>query len=134
MPVWVRGEERAEVVSPFPQPLRLTALGNSGATPAAGLTAPIAYFPTFGDLARAADGSLKGKIAFVSHAMEPTQDGSSYGAYGVARFVGPAVAAKKIGRGSCRERVCQVVEISGVAGSLKKKKINSRPRRVKLEI
>src|SRR3546814_16238105 len=27
--------------------------------------------------------------------MEPTQDGSSYGAYGVARFVGPAVAAKK---------------------------------------
>ncbi|RIA46075.1 Zn-dependent M28 family amino/carboxypeptidase [Hephaestia caeni] len=95
MPVWVRGEERAEVISPFPQPLRLTALGNSGATPAAGLTAPIAYFPTFGDLARAPDGSLKGKIAFVSHAMEPTQDGSSYGAYGVARFVGPAVAAKK---------------------------------------
>src|SRR3546814_6154913 len=55
LPIWVRGEERAEVVSPFPQPLRLTALGNSGATPAAGLTAPIAYFPTFGDLARAAE-------------------------------------------------------------------------------
>src|SRR3546814_14316360 len=116
MPVWVRGEERAEVVSPFPQPLRLTALGNSGATPAAGLTAPIAYFPTFGDLARAADGSLKGKIAFVSPAMEPTQDGSSYGAYGVARFVGPAVAAKKgaaeIGRASSRGGVCQYVWIS----------------------
>src|SRR3546814_16937674 len=86
MPVWVRGEERAEVVSPFPQPLRLTALGNSGATPAAGLTAPIAYFPTFGDLARAADGSLKGTLAFVPPPMEPTQAGSSYGASGVDRF------------------------------------------------
>ena len=36
MPVWVRGEERAEIVSPFPQPLVVTALGNSGATPARG--------------------------------------------------------------------------------------------------
>ena len=30
MPVWVRGEEQAEIVSPFPQQLVLTALGNSG--------------------------------------------------------------------------------------------------------
>jgi hypothetical protein len=37
MPVWVRGEERAEIVSPFPQKLAVTALGNSGATPAKGL-------------------------------------------------------------------------------------------------
>jgi hypothetical protein len=29
MPVWVRGEEKAEIVSPFPQGLALTALGNS---------------------------------------------------------------------------------------------------------
>lgn len=95
MQTWVRGEEKAEVVSPFPQPLRLTALGNSGATPATGLTAEIVYFPSFNDLAQAPDGSLKGKIAFVSNAMIATQDGSSYGAYGVARFLGPAVAAKK---------------------------------------
>jgi Zn-dependent M28 family amino/carboxypeptidase len=38
---------------------------------------------------------LKGKIAFVSHSMKPTQDGSSYGAFGPARFVGPNIAAKK---------------------------------------
>ena len=43
MPVWVRGEETAQVVSPFPQKLTLTALGNSGATPADGLTAPISF-------------------------------------------------------------------------------------------
>ena len=35
MPVWVRGEERAEIVAPFPQKLAVTALGNSGATPPA---------------------------------------------------------------------------------------------------
>src|SRR3546814_13011606 len=28
----------------------------------------------------------------------------------------------KIGRGACRERVCQYVEVSGVEGELKKKK------------
>jgi len=95
MQTWVRGDETAEVVSPFPQKLRLTALGNSGATPANGLTAQIVYFPSFNDLSAAPDGSLKGKIAFVSNAMVATQDGSSYGTFGPARFVGPAVAAKK---------------------------------------
>ena len=95
MRTWVRGVETAEVVSPYPQPLRLTALGGSGATPAKGITGEIAYFPSFQDLQRAPDGSLKGKIAFVSNAMVATQDGSSYGAFGPARFVGPNVAAKK---------------------------------------
>ena len=95
MPTWVRGEERAEVIAPYPQKLAVTALGNSGSTGDGGITAPIVYFATIGDLRAAPDGSLKGKIAFVSHAMKPTQDGSSYGAFGPARFVGPNIAAKK---------------------------------------
>ena len=95
MPVWLRGEESAEVVSPFPQKLKLVALGNSGATPPAGITAPVVVFPTYGDLANAPAGSLTGKIAYIGNAMEPTQDGSSYGAYGPARFVGPALGASK---------------------------------------
>ncbi|WP_419809612.1 M28 family peptidase [Sphingomonas sp.] len=95
MPVWLRGEERAEVISPFPQKLQLVALGNSGATPAEGLTAPVTVFRTYGDLANAPAGSLKGRIAYVGNAMEPTQDGSSYGSNGAARFVGPALAASK---------------------------------------
>lgn len=95
MQTWVRGDETAEVVSPFPQKLRLAALGNSGATPAAGLTAEIVYFPGFANLVAAPDGSLKGKIAFVSNAMVATQDGSSYGTFGAARFFGPNIAAKK---------------------------------------
>ncbi|WP_417590539.1 M28 family peptidase [Parasphingorhabdus sp.] len=95
MPTWIRGKETATVVSPFPQALAITALGNSGSTGDKGLTAEVVYFPTLADLIAAPDGSLKGKIAFVSHKMKPTQDGSSYGAFGPARFVGPNIAAKK---------------------------------------
>ncbi|MBL0925227.1 MAG: M28 family peptidase [Sphingomonadaceae bacterium] len=95
MPTWVRGEETAEVVAPFPQKLAVTALGNSGSTGEVGLEAEIVFFPTLDALRAVPDGSLNGKIAFVSHAMKRTQDGSSYGAFGPARFVGPNIAAKK---------------------------------------
>ncbi len=95
MPTWVRGEETAYVTAPFMQKLHVTALGNSGSTGDAGLDAEIVYFPTLEALRNASDGSLKGKIAFVSHAMQATQDGSSYSAFGGARFVGPNIAAKK---------------------------------------
>lgn len=95
MPVWVRGEETASVVSPFPQKLALTALGNSGSTGEKGLEAEITYFPTIEALKAAPDGSLSGRIAFVDHAMGRTQDGSSYGVFGAARRQGPSIAAKK---------------------------------------
>ena len=92
---WQRGGETAEVVSPYPQPLRLAALGNSAATPPVGITLPVVYFASINDLLLAPAGSLAGKIAFVSNTMYPTQDGSSYGTAGAARFVGPAIAAGK---------------------------------------
>src|SRR3954467_2361115 len=38
MPVWVRGAESAEIVSPFPQRLVIAALGYSGSTGPAGIT------------------------------------------------------------------------------------------------
>lgn len=95
MPVWVRGEETAEIVAPVPHRLQLAALGNSGSTGPKGLTAEVVVFPTFNDLAAAPDGSLTGKIAYVGNAMRRTQDGSGYGANGAARFVGPSVAARK---------------------------------------
>lgn len=95
MDTWVRGDERAEVIAPFPQPLHITAIGNSGATPARGIEGEVVYFATLDALRAVPDGSLAGKIAFVSHAMTATQDGSSYGAFGGARFTGPNIAAKK---------------------------------------
>ena len=32
MPTWIRGEEKAQILSPFPQPLSITALGGSNVT------------------------------------------------------------------------------------------------------
>lgn len=95
MPTWVRGGETTYVDAPYGQQLHVTALGNSRSTGDARLEAKVAYFPTIEALRSAPGGSLKGKIAFVSHAMKATLDGSSYGAFAPARFVGPNFAAKK---------------------------------------
>ncbi len=46
LPVWSRGTESATLVAPYAQTLHVVGLGNSGATPAGGLTLPIVYFPT----------------------------------------------------------------------------------------
>lgn len=95
MPVWVRGEERAEIMSPFPQKLVVAALGNSAATPATGLTAPVVALDSLADLEAAPDASVRGKIVFVSHNMTATQDGSQYGQFGNVRRQGPSIAARK---------------------------------------
>jgi hypothetical protein len=95
MPVWVRGEERAEIVAPFPQKLVVTALGRSGATPAAGIAAEVIGFDTLADLEAAPDAAVRGRIVFVSHRMTATQDGSQYGYYGAVRRLAPSIAAKK---------------------------------------
>lgn len=95
MPTWVRGEETARIVSPYPQPLHVTALGNSGSTGPEGMTAQIAYFETLDALERLPEGALEGKVAFVDHAMGKTQDGSSYGYFGRVRFQGPRIAAER---------------------------------------
>ncbi len=95
MPVWVRGEEKAEIVSPFPQPLRLAALGNSGATPPDGITAEVVRFETVAALEAAPDATVRGKIVYVTHGMHATQDGSSYAQFGGARRQGPTIASRK---------------------------------------
>ncbi|MBO9711994.1 M20/M25/M40 family metallo-hydrolase [Sphingomonas sp.] len=95
MPVWVRGEEKAEIGAPFPQSLTLAALGNSGATGPKGITAEVVFFPTFADLLAAPAEQVKGKIVFISHRMAPTQDGSAYGPSGMARRSGPRIGADK---------------------------------------
>src|SRR3989337_1854930 len=50
MPVWVRGEEKAWITAPFPQPIVVSALGNSGATPPQGIEADLVGFDTIDDL------------------------------------------------------------------------------------
>lgn len=75
MPVWVRGEEKAWITAPFPQPLAVTALGNSGATPAEGIEAELVGFNSVDELAAAPDEAVRGKIVFIDHNMPRTQDG-----------------------------------------------------------
>lgn len=93
--VWQRGIETAEVTGASSQKIAITALGNSGSTPAEGLTAQIAYVPDYATLQAAPAGAYTGKIVFIDNGMTPTQDASSYGHFGAARRTGPALAASK---------------------------------------
>lgn len=95
MPVWQRVRDEAEVVAPFPQTLVLAALGNSGSTPAKGITGNVVHFSTLTALEAAPDVAIRGKIVFIDHAMHATQDGSSYGYFGATRRQGPSIAARK---------------------------------------
>ena len=95
MEAWERHEEGAEIVAPYPQPLAVTALGGSVPTEEEGVSAEVALFETLEDLKRAPEGSLSGRIAYVGHAMQRTQDGSSYGYFNEARTAGPSIAAGK---------------------------------------
>ncbi len=94
MPVWVRGTETAEVIAPTPQDFHITALGTSGSTGPKGIEGEVVYFPSFSRLLAAPEGSLNGKIAFVTHDMRVTQDGSGYGFAGPSRWRGPNFASK----------------------------------------
>jgi len=92
---WERGVEVGHVVSPYPQPLTLTALGGSVATPEGGIEGDVVLFPSLSALEAAPDGSLEGKIAYVGHAMRRTQNGSHYGYFGRLRREGASIAAGK---------------------------------------
>ncbi|WP_037504040.1 M28 family peptidase [Sphingomonas jaspsi] len=95
VPVWTRGAESAEILSPFPQKLAVAALGNSASTGPAGVTGEIVAYNSVEELRAAPDAAVKGKIVFIDHNMKPTQDGSSYGPGGTPRRSGPTLASKK---------------------------------------
>jgi hypothetical protein len=97
---WIRGLEQAEVVSPFPQPLKITALGRSFPTPDEGITAEIVHFQTFEDLEKAEDSKVKDKIVFISNRMERHKDGSGYGKANTARYKSAYVTGQKGGVGT----------------------------------
>jgi hypothetical protein len=94
-PLWVRRSEHAAIVAPFPQPLTLTALGYSPATPKGGLTAEVVKFDTLEALKAADPASVKGKIVYVDYHMERAKDGHGYGMGSAVRTAGPVIAAEK---------------------------------------
>jgi Zn-dependent M28 family amino/carboxypeptidase len=98
---WIRGEATAEVVSPYPHKLVLTALGYSVGTDG-DLVGEIVEFDSFEALEAVPEGdSLEGKIAFVSFSMAdyvPEAGESPMAGYGKgtrARGRGHVVAAKR---------------------------------------
>jgi carboxypeptidase Q len=92
---WERGAESARVISPYPQPLAVTALGGSIATPKGGITGELRGFASLDALEALPNGVLKGEIVYVGHAMRSTQDGSHYGYFGRLRREGASIAAAK---------------------------------------
>ena len=93
-PIWERKHESAEVLSPFPQRLVITALGGSVGTGGKPLEAQVVEFATLDALKAAPEGSLNGKIAYISNRMERFKDGHGYGPAVAARS-GASTAASK---------------------------------------
>jgi Zn-dependent M28 family amino/carboxypeptidase len=92
---WFKGVETAEVVSPFPQPMLITGLGGSVATPPGGIEAEAVLFKTFEDLANAPPQSLTGKIAVLTERMGSNESPTGYGAANKWRRRGASEAAKR---------------------------------------
>ena len=69
VPHWVRGDERARLVSHNSQKIVLTALGGSIATPAQGLTADVIEVNSYDEL-KQLGAKVKGKIVFYNNPMD----------------------------------------------------------------
>jgi carboxypeptidase Q len=103
VPHWVRGEEKAELID-YPgrpaglkQPLHLTALGDSSATPPAGLTARVIVVHSFDEL-KARSAEVPGNIVLFASKFDQrlAANGWAMDAYdqnGANRFDGPSTAA-----------------------------------------
>ena len=95
VPIWERGEAKAKMISPVEQPLVITALGGSIATPAEGIQAQIARFDSLAALQAANPEDVKGKIAFIDQKTERHITGEGYGKSVGGRSKGAVAAAQK---------------------------------------
>jgi hypothetical protein len=99
VPHWVRGVERARLVSHNDQHIVLTTLGGSVATPAQGITADVIEVTSYEQLAQLGRARIAGKIVFYNAAMdmELVAKGQAFEAYSKAvifRGVGASRAAE----------------------------------------
>lgn len=99
-PKWVRGVETAEILSPYPHEIKITALGGSLSTPKKGLKGEIVHFKTIKDLKDADASLVKGKITFISNRMQRAKNGSGYGKANGARYMAAKYTADKGGIGA----------------------------------
>lgn len=95
VPRWVRGEAHAEIVSPWPQPLVLAALGGSVGTPEGGLEADVVEAANVAAFEALPADRVRGRIVFLSERMERASDGSGYGKTVQIRGNGAVAAARR---------------------------------------
>ena len=94
VPHWERGAESGEIVSPWPQPVAVAALGGSMGTPEGGIEAEVVQVADMAALEAIDPAKVKGKIVFVNKRMRRAKDGSGYGEAVVSRGRGAIVAGK----------------------------------------
>jgi carboxypeptidase Q len=87
VPVWVRGNEKAEMLQPRLQPLTILGLIFSVGTPPEGITAEVLVVETFKELEENAE-LAKGRIVVYN------QDSSTYAGSNPYRWIGASEAAK----------------------------------------
>ncbi len=88
VPVWVRGHEAAELLSPRRKPLHVLGLGMSVGTPAGGITAEVVVVDSFPQLAALGETALRGKVVLYDVPFK------SYGETVRYRMAGAARAAR----------------------------------------
>jgi carboxypeptidase Q len=66
VPIWQRGKESAEIVTPAPRRLAVLGLGGTVETPPGGLTAEVAVVSSFDELSKLGT-SVRGKIVLFNH-------------------------------------------------------------------
>ena len=94
-PKWVRRSEQAEVVGPHAQPLAVTALGYSAATPEGGLRADVVAFDSLQALTDAERATVEGRIVYIGSTKMDAKAGRGYGQGSAVRSRGPALASGK---------------------------------------
>ncbi len=92
---WVRGPASAKLLSPVTEELVMVALGNSVATPAAGIEAEVAWYADLAALKADTSDRARGRIVFIDQKTERWRDGRGYGAAVPARVNGASEAAKR---------------------------------------
>jgi hypothetical protein len=94
VPRWVRGEESAEILSPAPQRLAVTALGSSEPTPDGGLEAEVVSVGSFDELKALGKARVRGRIVLYHRVLVPGDAQQDYGALGPLRTRGAVEAAR----------------------------------------
>lgn len=92
---WTRISGHADVISPYPQHLSITALGNSVSTSGEGITADVAYYENFDQLKADTSNRASGKIVFIDSAFKKSREGADYGKTVGARVIGVNEASKR---------------------------------------